>query len=73
MRCNEVGYKGRISIFEIILMNDEIELLILKTPTESDLKKAAFAQGQITMQHDGLLKIFAGITDLAELERVAGE
>lgn len=72
-RCSEVGYKGRIGVFEIILMTDELEPLILKTPPESELKKAAFSQGQITMQQDGLLKVLAGITDLAELERVVGE
>lgn len=68
--CNHTGYKGRIGIFEIILVNQEMEQVIMRDPSESELQKEAAAQGQITMRQDGLLKIFAGITDFAELERV---
>ena len=42
-------------------------------PSEVDMKKAAQTQGQITMRQDGILKVLAGMTDLAEVERVIGE
>lgn len=70
--CNHAGYKGRLGVFEIILINAEIEQLILKEPSEFEIKKEAARQGQITMRQDGILKTLAGITDFAELERVIG-
>jgi type II secretory ATPase GspE/PulE/Tfp pilus assembly ATPase PilB-like protein len=71
--CNYIGYKGRIGIFELILVNEEVEHLILADPSEFEIKKAALNQGQITLRQDGLLKVLAGVTDFAELERVVGE
>lgn len=70
--CHGQGYKGRAGIFELILIDAEIERMILREPSEFEIKKAASAQGQITMKQDGLLKTLAGITDFAELERVIG-
>ena len=70
--CSGIGYKGRTGVYEIILMDDRLEKLILASAPESEIKKEAVRQGQITMRQDGLLKVIAGITDLAELERVVG-
>ncbi|MFY9463192.1 MAG: ATPase, T2SS/T4P/T4SS family [Candidatus Sungiibacteriota bacterium] len=70
--CGGIGYKGRIGVYEIILINDALEQLILQSAPELDIKKEAVAQGQITMHQDGLLKIAAGITDIEELTRVVG-
>lgn len=70
--CNNLGYKGRVGVFEIILIDSEVEKLILRDPSEFEIKKTAEQQGQITMRQDGLLKVLAGITDFAELERVVG-
>jgi len=70
--CSGIGYKGRIGVYEIILINDALEQLILQSAPELDIKKEAVAQGQITMRQDGLLKIIAGVTDLAEVERIVG-
>lgn len=70
--CNGTGYKGRIGVFEVILITAKIEQLILKEPSEFEIKKEAQEQGQITMRQDGILKIVAGLTDIAELERAVG-
>lgn len=70
--CNGLGYKGRMGVFEIILINDKVEHLILKDPSEFEIKKEAAAQNQITMRQDGILKVLAGIIDFAEVERVVG-
>ncbi|TSC70517.1 MAG: Uncharacterized protein G01um101470_822 [Parcubacteria group bacterium Gr01-1014_70] len=48
--CSGIGYKGRISIFEVFMINDEIERLILETPSEFDIREAAKKQGMLTMQ-----------------------
>lgn len=70
--CNHTGYKGRIGIFEAFLIDDEIERLILKSPSEAAVREAAIAQGMATLQQDGILKILAGVTSFDELDRIAG-
>ncbi|MDO8600251.1 MAG: ATPase, T2SS/T4P/T4SS family [bacterium] len=71
--CNSIGYKGRVGIFEIIGVDDTIEKLIISSPSEGDIKKAALAQGELMMRDDGVLKIVAGVTDFAELNKAVGE
>lgn len=70
--CNHTSYKGRIGIFELIFIDESIERLILKEPSEFEIKKAAFEQAQITMRQDGILKVLAGISDYEEFVRVVG-
>ncbi len=70
--CNGTGYRKRTGVFEIILVDDVVEQLVFQRPSEVDIKEAARRQGQITMRQDGILKVLAGITDLAEVERVVG-
>jgi type II secretory ATPase GspE/PulE/Tfp pilus assembly ATPase PilB-like protein len=70
--CNNTGYKGRIGIFEAFLVDDDIERLILKNPSEADVRAVALKQGMATLQQDGILKILAGTTSFDELERIAG-
>ncbi len=73
IECGGIGYKGRISIFEVFIINDEIERMILQTPSEVEVRNAAKRQGMLTMQQDGVLKTLAGITTLEEVMRVTGE
>jgi len=68
--CNNIGYKGRIGVYEAILIDEEIEPLILLNPTETDILKKAEKQGIFNMQQDGILKVLSGITSLDELQRV---
>jgi len=70
--CNTTGYRGRTGVYEIILINDEMEALILRSAPGSEIKKEAVRQGQITMRQDAILKVLAGITDLEEVERIVG-
>lgn len=72
-KCNNTGYKSRIGVFEIIVIDDAFEDIILKSPSEQDIKKTAYEQGQITMKQDAVIKILQGITDIAEAERTLGE
>jgi type IV pilus assembly protein PilB len=69
-KCHGMGYKGRAGIFEAILINDEMERLILKMPSEAEIKKAAAKQGILNMQQDGILKVIEGITSIEELGRI---
>ncbi len=72
--CQGIGYKGRIGIYEIMVMNDEIEKLILSgKASEYDMRQAGIKNGMVTMVQDGLLKALDGITSVDEVFRVAEE
>ncbi len=68
--CNSTGYKGRLGIFEVVQMDENIEHIILENPTERDIKKIADKQGTLDMREDGVIKILQGITDLEEVQSV---
>lgn len=71
--CHNLGYLGRVGIYEVIEVTEAIQNLINKQAPPSDFKKVALAQGMVTMAQDGLLKALDGITDVEEVFRVAGE
>jgi type II secretory ATPase GspE/PulE/Tfp pilus assembly ATPase PilB-like protein len=68
--CNNLGFKGRVGIFEAILVDDNIEQAVLSNPTERDVREAAKAQNLLTLAQDGMLKVLSGVTTLEELNRV---
>ena len=70
--CNGFGYKGRIAVFEVIPMNEEIEKVILSEKlSEYDISAIAKQMGMLTMVEDGVLKALKGITSVDEVLRVA--
>ncbi|MBP9686447.1 MAG: type II/IV secretion system protein [Candidatus Doudnabacteria bacterium] len=71
--CHNLGYKGRIGIYEVIQVNAVVKEMILKEATMGELKAQAITDGTVTMVQDGLLKALQGITDVEEVFRVAGE
>ena len=71
--CNFTGFHGRIAIFEIFIMNDELRELTLKRADAATLRKAARRAGMRTMYEDGIEKVKMGITTLEEVESVVGE
>lgn len=67
------GYKGRLGLYEVFEITDEIQELILKRSTSSEIQRKASEQGMITMREDGYFKALAGMTSLTEVNRVAAE
>jgi type IV pilus assembly protein PilB len=65
------GYKGRMGIYEVFGISEEIQQLILKRATSAEIQKVAESQGMVTMREDGYLKALAGRTTLNEINRVA--
>jgi type IV pilus assembly protein PilB len=65
------GLKGRMGLYEVFEISEEIQDLILKRSTSAEIQKAAQAQGMVTMREDGYLKALAGMTTIAEVNRVA--
>lgn len=72
-KCHNLGYKGRVGIYEALEVTEGVQKLILTEASMAEFKKAAIAQGMVTMVQDGLLKALEGITDIEEVFRVAGE
>ena len=68
--CRGTGFKGRMGIHELLVMNDGIRDLITSQPVVGDLKKAAIANGTQTLQIDGLMKVIKGQTSVSEILRV---
>ena len=68
--CNFTGYKGRIGIYESLLIDTEIEQFILTSPSISALRELAVKKGMVSMYQDGLIKVLEGITTIEEIERV---
>lgn len=68
--CNKTGYKGRVGIFEAVLMDADIEALLDTIPSEREVREAAKKQGVLSMREDGIEKILAGVTSFDEVERV---
>jgi len=72
--CHNLGYSGRVGIYEVLENTEAIQALILKENSSmAEFKKVAISQGMITMVQDGLLKALQGMTDVEEVFRVAGE
>jgi len=72
-KCNGLGYKGRMGIFEVLTINEDIEKLILGLAGETELAMAALESGMITMLQDGILKAVAGVTSIDEVEEATGQ
>jgi type IV pilus assembly protein PilB len=69
-RCSQTGYKGRIGIYQLLQMSEEIETLAVKRATREELEAKATEQGMRSLWDDGLAKVVSGVTSLEELGRV---
>ena len=70
--CKNTGYYGRTSIFEMILLDEEIRSLIISKASNSSIKEVALKKGMKTLRASGLEKVIKGITTIEEVLRVAG-
>ena len=69
-RCNQTGYKGRIGIYQLMVMNEDISRLAAQHASREELERAALSAGMNTLWDDGLSKVVSGLTSLEELARV---
>jgi type IV pilus assembly protein PilB len=69
-RCAHTGYRGRVGIFQLLRMNEELEWLAAKKASREELERAAMTNGMRSLWADGLEKVMAGLTSLEELARV---
>lgn len=69
-KCFQTGYRGRTGVYELMMINEEIQEMIYKKETAGAIKKAAINAGLQTLRMDGARKVLAGITTIAEVLRV---
>ncbi len=72
-KCNNIGYKGRVGLYEVFKMNNELRKLISEHAPIIDLEDAAKKGGMITLEQYGILRALEGMTTLDEVYRVAAK
>jgi general secretion pathway protein E len=71
--CRKTGYKGRIGIYELFVIGEEIRSLILRKAATSEIRRMAMDRGMTTLREDGWVKAQAGLTTVEEILRVTQE
>ncbi len=71
--CNFTGYRGRVGIFELMLIDDDLRSLVSQNIDSKTIKQAAIRKGMRTLRGDGALKVLQGITSSAEVLRATEE
>jgi type IV pilus assembly protein PilB len=69
--CNHTGYKGRIALYEVMKISENLKLLILNGAPVNELKAQARQEGMKTLRDSGLKKIREGVTSIEEVLRVS--
>jgi len=71
--CRDTGYKGRVGIFEVMTISDDMRQLIMRNGSALEIEELAKAEGMTDLRHSGLKKVKAGVTSLEEIEAVTNE
>ena len=69
-RCNQTGYRGRIGLYQLLTMSEEIAALAVRHASRDEIARAAMDGGMRTMWDDGMEKVASGLTSVEELARV---
>jgi type IV pilus assembly protein PilB len=69
-RCNQTGYKGRVGIYQLMTMSEDLGRLASQHASREDIERAALEAGMKMLWDDGLAKVTSGLTSLEELARV---
>ena len=68
--CRNTGYKGRLGIYELLTVTDELRSMVVRRLDAAVIKKQALADGMLTLRDDGALKVMRGVTTIEEILRV---
>jgi type IV pilus assembly protein PilB len=72
-RCADTGYRGRVALYEILMVEGHIRRLVEEGASTEAIREAAVAGGMTTLRQDGLRLVLEGITSLDEVSRVTGD
>jgi type IV pilus assembly protein PilB len=70
-RCNQLGYRGRVGLYSVMLMSETLKEMTVNNASEQDIARTAREEGMLTLKEDGLVKARAGITSIEEIARVS--
>jgi len=70
VQCSDTGYRGRIGVFELLTVSENIAKMALERRSTNQIKEAAIAEGMVTLRQNGLLQVKNGLTSLEEVLRV---
>ena len=70
-RCKRSGYRGRIGLFSVMVMSEQLKDLTVGGAPESEVAKAAHEEGMLSLREDGLRKVRQGLTSIEEVTRVS--
>jgi type IV pilus assembly protein PilB len=71
-RCGQTGYKGRVGLYEVMAITEEIRTLAIQRASADEISRVAVANGMKRLREDGLDKVRLGVTSIAEVARVTG-
>ena len=66
-RCRNTGYKGRVGIYELLVLDDVARDLVVRSPNVTELRRICMERGMVSLRQDGLLKVAAGMTTVEEV------
>ncbi|MDR1480340.1 MAG: GspE/PulE family protein [Planctomycetaceae bacterium] len=69
--CNKSGYRGRMAIFELLMMTPKIREMTFQQASTVDIRKSGIKEGMVTLYDDGIIKVLKGLTTIEEVMRVA--
>jgi type II secretory ATPase GspE/PulE/Tfp pilus assembly ATPase PilB-like protein len=69
--CGFTGYRGRIALFEMMILNDRLRGMIVRQRPSNEIKNVAMEEGMNTLRHDGWSRVLSGMTTVEEVVRVA--
>ena len=69
-QCSGTGYRGRVALYEVMPMSEELRELVLAGASANEVKRTAIGVGMMTLRQSGLLKIKQGMTTIEEVVRV---
>ncbi|HEB61331.1 MAG TPA: type II/IV secretion system protein [Phycisphaeraceae bacterium] len=69
-RCRQTGYSGRVGLYELLVIDDQIRDIIARNPNVSEFRRMCIERGMVTLRQDGMTKVAQGITTVREVLRV---
>jgi type IV pilus assembly protein PilB len=70
-KCNNIGYKGRIGVYEIMEVSHDLQNVIAREASADDIKEAALAEGMNTLRMSATANVLEGITSISEMKKVS--
>jgi type IV pilus assembly protein PilB len=69
--CSDTGYKGRVAIYEVMVMTDSLKEFVLNGASGAEIKREAIRGGMVTLRRSALNKMLEGVTTISEVYRVS--